>query len=288
LYCGQLRTAWRAPLLLAVIVLVAVGCAAYLPAGALNTVILFGAPIAVWIGVAASAYLAARRAPTAYQLKRFNRWWVYATVAGLFALVDQFAYRPLLNRYVARGFRFPSSSMEPTVLVGDFFFVKHSPPSVVGLHRGDLVVFASVTEAGVSVLKRVVGLPADTLEMRSDTLILNGTPQAEPYTQYVDPQNDPRAPEMTWQTTSLVGTAHRSTYEPSRGNWGPLLVPPDHVFVLGDNRHNSYDSRYWGFVPARNLRGRALRIYFSYDHDSWRALPFLTAIRWHRLGKALS
>jgi len=287
LYSGELRTAWRAALLLAVVVLAAVACGAYLPGAALNTAILFGAPIAVWVGVAVSAYRAAKRTADGYQLKPFNRWWVYALVAGLYVLVDQTAYRPFVYSFVARGYRFPSTSMEPTLLAGEYFFVKHTPSSVADLRRGDLVAFNSVTQKTVSIVKRVAGLPTDTLQMRGDTLILNGAPQTEPYTQHIDPHQDPRDPEMMWQATSLVGTVDRLTYSPSRSNWGPIVVPPDHIFALGDNRHNSYDSRYWGFVPARNIRGRALRVYFSYDPDSWRALPFLTAIRWHRLGKAL-
>lgn len=287
-YSGNLRTAWRAALLLAGVVAAAYACAAYLPGGSLNTIVLFGGPLAVWIAVAASAHRTARRAASDYALKPFNRWWAYATVAALFILVDQTAYRPLLYRLVARPYRSPSSSMEPTVLTGEFFFARHAPRSLSSVQRRDLIAFESVTEPGVSVMKRVVGLGGDTLQMRQDTLVVNGSAQVEPFTQHIDPGGDAPSPDMVWQASYLLPGVDRLAYRPSRSNWGPIVVPPNRCFVLGDNRHNSYDSRYWGFVPADRIRGRALRVYFSYDAHSWKVLPFLTAIRWRRLGKALT
>ena len=151
--------------------------------------------------------------------------------------------------------------------------------------RGDIVVFDSRTQEGVKVVKRLVGMPGDTLEMRAGVLARNGEPLSEPYIQRLDSLNDTADPEMrAWQLAYLLPEVDRDAYRPSRDHWGPLAVPSGQFFVMGDNRDNSYDSRYWGFVDRQVIRGRPLFVYYSFDHESWRALPFLTAIRWGRIG----
>jgi len=225
--------------------------------------------------------------------KSFKRWaWEWVKSIAI-ALVIWFVLRSLL----VEAFRIPSSSMERTLLVGDFLFVNKALygaeiplvhthlPAIREPKRGDIVVFDSRTEAGVKVVKRVVGAPGDTLEMRANVLLRNGVRQAEPYAQHVDPGSDPADPEMRlWQLQYLLPRVGRATYQPTRGTWGPLVVPAGQYFVMGDNRDNSYDSRYWGFVDRRVIRGRPLFIYYSFDHESWRVLPFVTAIRWDRIG----
>jgi len=209
------------------------------------------------------------------------------------ALVIWFVLRTLL----VEAFRIPSSSMERTLLVGDFLFVnkalygaevplihKHLP-AFRDPRRGDIVVFDSRTEAGVKVVKRLVGMPGDTLQMKAAVLWRNGAPQQEDYVEHVDSLTDTSDPDMRkWQVKYLLPGVNQATYHPTRDNWGPVVVPPGQYFVMGDNRDNSYDSRYWGFVPRDVIRGRPLFVYYSYDADSWRALPFITAIRWGRLG----
>jgi len=209
------------------------------------------------------------------------------------ALVIWFVLRTLL----VEAFRIPSSSMERTLLVGDFLFVNKALygaeiplihthlPAFREPRLGDIVVFDSQTEDGVKVVKRLVGIPGDTLQMKKAILYRNGVAQKEPYVEHVDSLEDPSDPMMRqWQIKHLLPSVSRDTYQPTRDNWGPLVVTPDSFFVMGDNRDNSYDSRYWGFVPRSVVRGRPLFIYYSFDHDSWRALPFLTAIRWSRIG----
>jgi signal peptidase I len=209
------------------------------------------------------------------------------------ALVIWFVLRTLL----VEAFRIPSSSMERTLLVGDFLFVNKALygaelpligtrlPAIRDPRRLDIVVFDSKTEAGVKVVKRLVGMPGDTLQMKSSVLWRNGVAQREGYVEHVDSLEDTASPEMrAWQIGYVLPSVGRDTYRPTRDNWGPLVVPSGQYFVMGDNRDNSYDSRYWGFVDRSVIRGRPLFIYYSFDHDSWRALPFITAIRWGRIG----
>ncbi len=203
----------------------------------------------------------------------------------------------VLRTFLVEAFRIPSSSMERTLLVGDFLFVNKALygaevplihtrlPALRNPRLGDVVVFDSQTEDGVKVVKRLIGMPGDTLQMKKAILWRNGVAQREPYVEHVDSLEDPSDPMMrAWQIKHLLPSVSRDTYEPTRDNWGPLVVSPDSFFVMGDNRDNSYDSRYWGFVPRTVIRGRPMFIYYSFDHDSWRALPFLTAIRWSRIG----
>lgn len=226
--------------------------------------------------------------------KRFSQWaweWVKSIVV---ALAIWFVIRALL----VEAFRIPSSSMERTLLVGDFLFVNKALygaevpvvharlPAVREPRLGDIVVFDSRTQEGVKVVKRVVGMPGDTLEMRGSVLYRNGVAQTEPFAVWSNPAVDPSetAQMREWQLEYLVPSVDRQTYTPDRRTWGPLVVPHDAFFVMGDNRDNSFDSRYWGFVDRRAIRGRPLFIYYSFDGGSWRALPFITAIRWGRIG----
>jgi signal peptidase I len=227
--------------------------------------------------------------------KSFSRWlWEWAKSIFV-ALIIWFVLRALL----IEAFRIPSSSMEHTLLVGDFLFVNKALygaevpvvharlPAIREPQRLDIVVFDSKTQEGVKVVKRLIGMPGDTLEMKHAVLYRNGEAQPEPYIQHIDSLSDPIEPEMkAWQVGYLLPSVDRDDYHPSRDNWGPLVVPAGQYFVMGDNRDNSYDSRYWGFVDRRVIRGRPLFVYYSFDHSSWRALPFLTAIRWGRIGTA--
>ena len=227
--------------------------------------------------------------------RSFGRWlWEWAK-SIMVALVIWFILRSLL----IEAFRIPSSSMEHTLLVGDFLFVNKALygaevpvvhtrlPAIREPERLDIVVFDSKQEDGVKVVKRLIGMPGDTLEMRRGALIRNGDTIPEPYIQRFDSLNDPMDPEMkAWQVGYLLPSVDRDDYHPSRDNWGPLVVPTGQYFVMGDNRDTSYDSRYWGFVDRRVIRGRPLFVYYSFDQSSPKPARFLTAIRWGRLGTA--
>ncbi|MBI2536300.1 MAG: signal peptidase I [Gemmatimonadetes bacterium] len=207
------------------------------------------------------------------------------------ALVIWFFLRALL----VEAFRIPSGSMENTLLIGDFLFVNKALygaevplvhkrlPAFREPTRGDVVVFDSAEEPGVNVVKRIIGIPGDTIAMEGNVISINGQPLDEPYVIRNDPTSDPEHPQMrAWQVRHLVGREPRA-YRPTLKNWGPLLVPADSFFVMGDNRDNSYDSRYWGFLGRDRVRGRPLFIYYSYDKNGVLPLPIFTAIRWDRL-----
>jgi signal peptidase I len=214
-------------------------------------------------------------------------------------------------------FRIPSGSMIPTLLVGDWLFVNklaYGPtipftnshlPGYTSPNHGDVVVFVSPYQADnapdftPTLVKRLIGMPGDTLLMRDGVLSLNGVPQRQSFAAS-NPGGDNSfvAPNFTWQHgIEAKGSRFGPPPEqPSLGNWGPLVIPADHYFMMGDNRYCSKDSRYWGVVPRDNIRGRPLFVYYSYvpgpgdQNDacsgqvSDRPVPFITDIRWSRLG----
>lgn len=203
----------------------------------------------------------------------------------------------LLTTFVVQAFRIPSPSMEKTLLVGDVLFVNKflygaklpfvdaRTPAIREPRRDDIVVFLSPIEDSM-IVKRLIGVPGDTVEMRQGVLRRNGVALQEPYAQSTDPEwsADPgsRQAMRTMQLPHYVGPDPAS-YLPDVHDWGPLVVPGDSLWMMGDHRDQSRDSRFWGLVPRKNVRGTPVLIYYSWDPASWKPLPFFSAIRWSRL-----
>ncbi|HEU4643150.1 MAG TPA: signal peptidase I [Gemmatimonadaceae bacterium] len=199
-----------------------------------------------------------------------------------------------IRTFLVEAYHIPSGSMVPTLLVGDFLFVNkavygaHVPltdynlPAFSDPKRGSIAVYRSpdASDGNPTVVKRLVGIPGDTLYMRDGLLYVNGIAQRQGYGAPAEPeQPDFPSPGFDWQ--KRVALQHSrfgpAPAQPTRDNWGPFVVPPRHYFSLGDNRDDSKDARFYGFVPRENLRGRPIFIYLSIDFDDWR-------IRWNRIG----
>ena len=250
----------------------------------------------IWLGLAITfivvplyAAIAARRAPVPYEIKPFNRWYVYLGAWLAWSLVFSFAVESIRLK-VIEAFRIPSGSMEPSVLVGDFIYVDKRENRRSSITRGTIITHQSVEEEGMTVIKRVVALPGDTIAMSKGRFLINYQPVEEPYIQAPEGRSEEpmqRAKMHRWQLDYLVG-GPQPDYQPDLSDWGPLVVPPASYFVLGDNRDAAYDSRYWGFVPFELVTGVPSVVYWSYDRQSYKPLPYLTAIRWNRIGLDLS
>jgi len=165
-----------------------------------------------------------------------------------------------IRTFVVQAFKIPTGSMEPNLLVGDHLLVNKFAFAPVAtefermvlpmreIRRGDIIVFKFPEEPERDFIKRVIGLPGDTIEMRNRQLFVNGNRLEEPYAHYLFP----------------VGDDQSESFD-VRSRYGPVTVPPAHYFMMGDNRDNSQDSRYWGFLPAHYVKGRALMIYWSFE-----------------------
>lgn len=203
-----------------------------------------------------------------------------------------------LRTFLVQTFVITSGSMEETLLVGDMLLVNRAAigsripgtnvriPGYSAPERGDVLVFDPPHEPDLMLIKRLVGMPGDTVEMRDRVLYVNGEIKDEPYVIHDGPGDDVH-PWMVWQRDHLIGTGDRATYSPTRDNWGPLLIPEDRYFMLGDNREHSLDSRYWGLLEGWRLEGRAVFTYYSFNKDSYGPLPALLEVRWGRIGRGI-
>ncbi|MCS7199523.1 MAG: signal peptidase I [Caldimicrobium sp.] len=178
-----------------------------------------------------------------------------------------------IRTFFLQAYKIPSGSMIPSLLIGDYLLVnkiafglRHpfKDDFIFNWHfpkRQEIVVFTYPVDKKLDFIKRVIALPGDTVEIINKKVYINGTLLEEPYVQFTDQEIYPK--EIS-----------------TRDNFGPLRVPPGYVFVLGDNRDQSYDSRFWGLVPLHSLKGKALIIYFSWDSEN-------TKIRLSRIGKII-
>jgi signal peptidase I len=217
----------------------------------------------------------------------------------------------VLRSFLVQTFVITSGSMEDTLLVGDFLVVNRAAigsrvpltslriPGYSSARRGDVIVFdpphegAEVGTQEMKLVKRLIGMPGDVVSMRDGVLSVNGAPAHEPYVKHAPMPDDPAPPcypqreircWMSWQRSHAAPGVDTANYFPTRDNWGPLVIPEDRYFMLGDNREASLDSRYWGLLEGWRLEGRAVFIYFSYNRDSFRPFKLFREIRWGRLG----
>jgi signal peptidase I len=232
--------------------------------------------------------------PATSSRRRTGRWLLEWAKSIAIALVVWM----FLRTFVIEAFRIPSGSMQQTLKIGDHLFVNkflygaevpliHKRlPAVREPRRDEIIVFDSVEDPDMKVVKRLMGVPGDTLQMRAGALFRNGNRLDEPYAVPIDPGlgEDPlmRARMREWQVEHFAGTPPRS-YAPDLHDWGPIVVPAESLFVMGDNRDGSYDGRYWGFLPRINVRGKPVLVYYSYDSTSPANLAAFTEVRWRRI-----
>ena len=285
IYAGQPRHAARSFLLALATGVGVLALLLWYPLGSFSVPVALLTTLFVYLGVAADAARTAKRAPQPYALKRYNRWYVYAGVC-LAVVVGGQLQASATRIHLVRAYRIPSGAMTPTLLVGDWLFVSPRSLTPQELRHGLLAVYEMPLEPDLLVIKRIVGLPGDTLSMVDGLLYLDGRLVDEPYVREAAPTADRTDPAMRqWQLAHFVGEDPES-YQPSMNNWGPLFVPRDSLFFLGDSRTQSFDTRYHGLVAFAWLRGQPMHIYFSYDPQGGGPLPFFTAIRWDRLGRS--
>lgn len=227
----------------------------------------------------------------------------------LFEWIKSFGIAVLLffviRTFLIQAFTIPSGSMENTLLIGDYLMANNAifgaripltdfrVPAFRDPQHGDVVVFRpEYNDPVIDVVKRVIGEPGDTIRMVDRAVFRNGERLDEPYT---EPDYLPDEPMQRfgpggyqWHLEALTDDVDPQAYAPSRDNWGPLVVPPDHYMLLGDNRDQSLDSRYMGFIPRDVISGKALFIYYSIDPFRDRPFPrFLTSVRWNRVFKMI-
>jgi signal peptidase I len=174
--------------------------------------------------------------------------------------------------FIVQPIRIPSASMEPTLLVGDFLLMDKQTTEALGLlprvaiHRGDVIVFHDpVDDPSIHLVKRVIGIPGDTIHLRDGIVYLNGQPLKETYTIYRQSAEDRFRDDFPdLQTVQAHVNPNWWISLRSLVHDGEVTVPPGHYFVMGDNRNDSEDSRYWGFVPREAIVGKPLLIYFSW------------------------
>jgi len=183
-----------------------------------------------------------------------------------------------VRTWVVQAFKIPTGSMENNLLIGDHLLVnkfvfgpttsalERAVLPVRPVRRGDIVVFKYPEDPERDFIKRVIGLPGETVEVRRKVVHVGGRPLDEPYVHFLQP--------------AAASDSEVTAYD-VRENYGPVTVPEGHYFVMGDNRDNSQDSRYWGFLPAGHVKGRALVIYWSWDAEGGANL--LARTRWGRL-----
>ncbi len=227
--------------------------------------------------------------------ERFSgAWFVDWAKTLVFAAVIFLVFRS----FILATFVITSGSMEKTLLVGDFLLVNRvafgSPvpgtalriPGYAEPERGDIIVFRADHAPGLDIIKRTLGIPGDTLWMEKGVLYRNGERVEEPYVVHDPRVPDQRDASMAWQLQYLAPGVDRASYDPTRDHWGPIVVPEERYFMMGDNREYSLDSRFWGFVERKKMKGRPLFLYYSYDREALKPLRFITAMRPGRIGPA--
>ncbi|MDR4494192.1 MAG: signal peptidase I [Nitrospirales bacterium] len=218
-------------------------------------------PIGVYIYQIIDAIRLARK-PTPFIPKSYNRWYIYLLVIAI-TFAGTTGLTTGAKVFVTQSYKIPSGAMLPTLLIGDHIFVDKLAYRLGLPSRYDIIVFPYPEDETKSFVKRVIGMPGDTIQIQDKKVSVNGQPlMDEAYTQRIDPG---------------IVDGHINP----RDNLGPLTVPPNSYFVMGDNRDQSLDSRFWGFVKKEKIIGKVDRIYWSWNSQA----SGIEAVRWARIGQ---
>ena len=196
-----------------------------------------------------------------YSLKKYNRWYVYLLYWFVATIVIQSIVQISVKSNIVQAYKIPSGAMKPTLQIGDHIIVKKFTYKNLELKRGDIVVFPFPEDPSKDFIKRIVGMGGDTVEIKNKQVFINGDPYQEHYKVNNDSYVFPKDTQP-------------------RDNFGPVKIPDDSLFLMGDNRDQSYDSRFWGFVKKSSVKGGVISIYWSWDKENFR-------VRWDRIGKKI-
>jgi signal peptidase I len=180
-------------------------------------------------------------------------------------MLAAFIIQPIISTsikvFLIQAYKIPAGSLKPTILIGDQILAKKRFAVKQGIHRGDMIIFAYPKDVSMDFIKRVVGMGGETIRIVNKKVFINDILLQEPY---------------------VIHTDHKIMPESfmKRDNFGPVTVPDNAFFVMGDNRDQSNDSRFWGFVEGSAVKGKAYTIYWSWDRENWK-------VRWNRIGKKI-
>jgi signal peptidase I len=197
------------------------------------------------------------------------------------AIIIAFVLAFFIRTFIVQAFKIPSGSMLPTLQIGDHILVNkflygvkmpfsgHVLIPISNPKPNDIVVFEFPRDKKLDYIKRVIAVAGDKVEVRDKRIFVNGKPFEDKYGVITDPRIKPAS-------------------EGPRDNFGPVTVPGHHIFVMGDNRDNSFDGRFWGFVDLNAVRGKAFLIYWSWDvRKPLLSVDRFTSVRWNRIGDLL-
>lgn len=218
--------------------------------------------LGIYLSIAGDAFVVARKKGEAL-LKRYNKGYAYS-LFFIIAIALSITYDAMVDGrlYHYKSYKIPAVSMYPTFDVGDYIMADMKHYAEREPERGDLAIFLHPKDRSMSFIKRIIAVGGDVIEGGDKVMYLNGNPLDEPYVHFDD---------------EVIKAGGRDP----RDNFGPLTVPENKYFMMGDNRDQSYDSRDWGFVDSDDLLGKPLYVYFSWDKEGH-------TIRFGRIGKSVN
>ncbi len=240
-----------------------------------------------WLYILFEAIRSAKRISGNYILKGFNRWYVYVIVIIVIRLVNFSTGTVIVKKIIFKAFKAPAGSMMPTIDVGDHFICDLSYYRLNNPERGDIIIFKWPVDESKFFIKRIIGIPGDTIRIVDDEVYVN---QKKLDLKFIKKYRleDGKEADICEETVDSRG--YKVLYqEKKHENFGPVKVPDGKYFVLGDNRDNSDDSRYWGYVKRRQIYGRPVFIYFSWNTKipAWNIFGRIASIRFSRFGENL-
>jgi signal peptidase I len=230
----------------------------YAPIGPIIAIIC---GIAYLIYCIADSVSGAKAYKNSYSMKRYNKWYMYILYWFVASFVIQTIVEVTVKSNIAQAYKIPSGAMMDTLQIGDHIMADKFTYKLSKPKRGDIVIFPFPNDPSKDYIKRIVALGGEAIEIMDKKVMINGIKLDEPYTVYSDLRIFPKNINQ-------------------RDNFGPVTVPDDSFFVMGDNRDQSNDSRFWGFVKKHTVKGKAMSIYWSWDKKAGR-------VRWDRIGNKI-